>query len=916
LHRTVLTTALFVLTPLLGHASTGVAPESTCTTAPVTGFVRDTTAAIIPGATLTLDNNKPVISASDGAFRLPCFSPGQHHLHIEAASFATSDITLTAPLRQPELKVILQPSEVNTTVDVTAETDLVPSVNSSGPTETIAGTRLQSLADDPDDLLRELQQMAAADGGTPGNATIGIDGFSGNGEGGTTLPPKSSIAYIKVNPDLFSSEYRDPPFGGGEIQIYTKPGQPTFHGALFTTNSSSWMNARDPFSTGNAPIGKQRYGFEFSGPILKKGSDFSLNLEHRAINNLAAVNAFTADASGNPVAFSQTVPANQALWIGLARADWQLGSKNTVTGSFSSNDNHFTNLGVGGTTLPEAGFDEFRYEHIIHLTDLTTVSPKLMNELRVGIMLDGRTDTPNSSAPSISVSGAFTGGGATVGTKRLNEKYNTLDDDIILTTGNHLIKTGIQTEFLNQHKRLPINFNGTYTFGGTATQTALQQYASSLNGTATPTNFSDTEGNPEIDFVQIRIAAFFQDDWKIRPNLHLSYGLRYYGQDDPRLVHNYTPRVGLSWSPDKKATTTLHAHAGMFTGRITSGPWAQFLGQDGVERITSTVYSPSAYCPGGVSTGCNPFNNAVTLHTINTLQPNFPNTYYGLEEIGFSHTFPKSWTLSGSFDIAQFWHYARTENINSPTNGQPTGPRPSTPNLNILQLQGTGRGYGNVAFAGLEQHSIKRIQFFMGAVREDIIDDTGDSLFLTPQTTGVNTGEYARRPNNALWNVFGNFTLTLPAKIRLSSNFSASGGAPYNITTGNDNNGDGDFNDRPRYAPSGTPLCVVSPNSIPCAYNTHWGLLTNTGNYPTLARDKGVQPWTYYLDTNLARTFNLPHNVKSEHPQSLTANLRSSNILNHRNITAVGGVLGSPLFGVPYAADPGRRIEAGLRYTF
>jgi hypothetical protein len=906
--------AALALAPTCVRAETPTPPACQGTLA--SGFVRDSTAAIIPGASLTLDNNKPVTSASDGSFRLPCLTPGQHHLHIEAPSFATSDITLTAPLLQPELKIVLQPSEVDTTVDVTADTDTVPSVNASGPSETISGTRLQSLADDPDDLLRELQQMASAAGGSPGNATIGIDGFSGNGEGGTTLPPKSSIAYIKVNPDLFSSEYRDPPFGGGEIQIYTKPGQPTFHGALFTTNSSSWMNARDPFSTGNSPIGKQRYGFELSGPIRKQGSDFSLNLEHRAINNVAAVNAFIADASGNPVPFTQTVPANQALWVGLARADWQLGSKNTVTVSFNSYDNHFTNLGVGGTTIADAGYDEYRYEHTTHISDLTTISPKLMHELRIGIMLDGRIDTPNSSAPSLQVSGAFTGGGATVGTRHLNEKYNSLDDDIILTAGNHLLKVGVQSEFLDQHKRLPINFNGTYTFGGTGTQTSLQQYAASLTGNATATNFSDTEGNPQINFVQIRIATYVQDDWKVRPNLHLAYGLRYYGQDNPTLVRNVSPRLGISWSPDKKANTTLHAHAGMFSGRITSGPWAQFLEQDGTQRVTSTVYNPSAYCPAGVSTSCNPFNNATTLHTINTLQPNFPNISYAIEDIGFSHTFPLGWTLTGSFDLAQVWHDMRTENINSPLNGSPTGPRPGTPNLNILQLQGTGRGYGNVTFAGLEQHSLKRIQFFAGAVRVDIIDDTDDNIFATPQTTGVNTGEYARRNNNPLWNVFGNFTLTLPAKLKLSGNFNGEGAAAYNITTGNDNNGDGDFNDRPRYAPAGTPLCSVSPTSTPCAYNTQWGLLTNTGDGVTLNRNKGVLPWTYYLDTNLARTFNLTHNAKADHPQTLTVNVRSSNILNHTNVTAVGGVLGSPLFGVAYAADAGRRFEGGLRYTF
>jgi hypothetical protein len=39
-------------------------------------------------------------------------------------------------------------------------------------------------------------------------------------------------------------------------------------------------------------------------------------------------------------------------------------------------------------------------------------------------------------------------------------------------------------------------------------------------------------------------------------------------------------------------------------------------------------------------------------------------------------------------------------------------------------------------------------------------------------------------------------------------------------------------------------------------------------------------------------------------------------VLNHENVTAAGGVLGSPQFGIPYTADNGRRVEAGVHYAF
>jgi hypothetical protein len=913
--------AAAILAALTIPSASAQAPCPTLAGATLTGTVRDPTQALIPGATLTLDNKRTTTSGSDGQFRFPCVPDGPHHLAADAPGFAHRDLSLTTP-HTAQISFLLKPEDVQTSVEVDADEVTVPSPTSTGPSQTISGTRLQSLADDPDDLLRELQQMAAAAGGSPSNASISIDGFQGS-DSGTTLPPKSSIAYIKVNPDLFSSEYRNPPFGGGQVQIYTKPGQPTFHGALFLTNGSAWMNARDPFSPTSAPLGKQRYGFELNGPIRKKGSDFTVTLEHRSIDNFAVVNAITVNAAGTQSPIVQDVPDPQRLWVGTARIDWQLGPKNTFIASSTTNVNHLENVGVGGTSLAETGYNDGKYYTDIHLTDVTTISPKLMHEVRFGTQFDGETDTPNSTAPQIQVAGAFTGGGNALGNTRTREIYAEIDDDAILSTTNHLLKFGTQIEILRETPSLPTNFNGAYTFGGgvlpnNTTITGIQQYVLALNNQpgGAPTDFSNVTGNPNLTVHTIRAALFVQDSWKINQNLTFAYGLRYFNQNNPTILNNVMPRFGLSWSPDKKATWTFHAHAGLFNGRFLANNWAQIVRMDGVQRITSTVYNPSSYCSTGITPTCTPFANATAIQSIRTVQPNLSNLFYGIENLGFTHAFPHGWNLSADYYLTQMWHNTRTENINAPLNASPTGPRPGPANLDIFQMNNSGRGYGNVVFVGLEQHSIKRLQFFMGAVRVDIVDDADDSPFFTPQTTGVNAGEYARRDNNPLWNVFGNATLTLPKKIQLSANFNAQGLAPYNITTGFDNNGDGNFNDRPQYAPAGTPSCATVPAGTTCGYPTPWGLLVNSGGIGSLPRNKGTMPWTVYLDTNLQRAFKLTRNPKAEHQQVLTANIRSSNVLNHTNVTSVGSVLGSPLFGVPYAADNGRRIEAGLRYAF
>jgi len=884
--------------------------QTACRGTTLTGIVRDSTLAIIPGATLTLDGSQSETSGTDGQFRFLCVAGGPHRLSAATPGFANQDLSLTMPHTSP-LDLVLHPEEVQTEVEVTGDGAAGSSPASSGPTQTISGSRLQSLADDPDDLLRELQQLAGAAGGNPSNTTIAVDGFQDSSK----LPPKSSIAYIKVNPDQFSAEYREPPFDGGRVEVYTRPGQSAYHGALFATNGSPWENSRDPFSTSKASIGKQRYGFELTGPIRKKGSDFAMTLEHRSIDNYAVVNAITLDDTGNLINTVANVATPQRLWIGTARIDWQLSPKNTFIASYSANVNHLQNVGVGGTALAETGYNSSQYEHMLRLSNITTVSSHLMHEARLSLRWDGETDVPVSSAPQVQVAGAFTGGGTTFGPQRLREFNIEADDDAILTTKNHTLKFGTQFMVYDEHQQLTTNFNGTYTFGGgtapildgngnpipgqTKTITGLEQYRRALLGLpgGTATAFSNVAGVPTVDFTIVQDTSFIQDDWNVGRGVHIAAGLRYFLQNNPTVLNSITPRAGILWSPTKKGTWTLHAHVGMFSGRFNKGNQAEVQREDGVARITSTIYNPDYG---------DPFAGATPIHSIRQFSPHISNLTWAAENIGGTRALPHGWNLSADYYLGRIWNDTRSVNINSPLNGVPTGPRPGASNLNVLQMQNSGQGRVNATFVGIEQHTLKHVQLFFGGVRVNLIDDTDDSNFFTPQSSSSNVGEFAHRTNQPTWNLFGNGTITFPQKIQLSGNFHAGGNSHYNITTGFDNNGDGNFNDRPQYAVSGTSGAIATP----------YGLLVANGGTAIFPRNEGVMPWTFYLDTNLQRAFKVTRNAKAEHQQTLTVNLRSSNVLNHTNVTQVGGVLGSPLFGVPFAADNGRRVEVGLRYSF
>ena len=342
----------------------------TCTGETVTGVVRDSTAALLPGAKISLDGGTPHSAGADAHFSFLCVANGKHALTASSPGFAPTVLHVTVP-HAAEIAFQLVPStEASITVDADDADMQVPSPGGTNGLA-IAGKQLQSLADDPDDLLRELQQLAAASGGNPSGATISVDGFQDTAQ----LPPKDSIAYINVAPDMFSAEYREPPFGGGRVEVYTKPGAKAFHGSLFGTNSSSWMNARDPFTTTTGTVGKQRYGFDLSGPVRKAGSNFSLNLEHRSIDETVGVSAFTPGPNGAAVNTFDTVPIPQRLWVGQARVDWQLGPKNIAFVSFSANVNHLQNFGVGGQTLREAGYDSGQDDFTVRGSYLTSISP-------------------------------------------------------------------------------------------------------------------------------------------------------------------------------------------------------------------------------------------------------------------------------------------------------------------------------------------------------------------------------------------------------------------------------------------------------------------------------------------------------------------------------------------------------------
>jgi Carboxypeptidase regulatory-like domain len=163
----------------------------------IDGVITDPTGAVISGARVESSAGVTVLSDAAGRYLLACepgsavtitaeaagFARAIAHVHVRMGGFAHVDLRLSV-------------AAVKTDVVVDGDAGGVDGDAAAGST-VLTKEAIEQLSDDPDDLLRELQTMAAAGGGATGSAIVSVDGF----HNGSPLPPKGSIAKICINPD-------------------------------------------------------------------------------------------------------------------------------------------------------------------------------------------------------------------------------------------------------------------------------------------------------------------------------------------------------------------------------------------------------------------------------------------------------------------------------------------------------------------------------------------------------------------------------------------------------------------------------------------------------------------------------------------------------------------------------------------
>lgn len=875
------------------------------------GEVKDQRGAVIAGAEIILrgsDNEKErkIVSDAAGAFRFERLTKGVYVLRIAAEGFGAYEekVDLSQMEKPAPLSVVLYPT-IRADVEVKGDADIALDAERAAGTQVLGEKEINDLPDDPDQLKQQLQNLAAAGGGIPGQAVVSVDGFLT----GAGLPPKSSIRQIRINPNLYSAEYDTPPFQGGRIEVITKPGSGALNGSAFFNYNGTALNARDPFAIRRADTNTKRYGFNFGMPIIINRAGLFFDFERRDINEAAAVNAIILDENFQPSNFTVNAPAPRRLTIGAARADWQADQKNTFVFRFDFNQNKLAGQGIGGVNLPERGFDNFQTENSFRLTETAVLNPRTGNEFRAGLTFNRIEQRAASDAPAIIVAGSFSAGGANLQKLDRDERRLEITDYVTTDIKKHSLKFGVQIFNRRTSEIRAENTNGNFFFGGATleggTRSSLEQYRRArLNlPDGSPTRFSLTVGEPRVSINQWLFSLFAQDEWKLNPKVSLSLGMRYEAQTAPVDFLGFAPRLGVAYTPDKKQRWIFRARAGIFYDRINESLTLEADRLDGVKQRQIIVDAPAF--PNPFSAGA--INNAVP--TIRVIESNIKPPASLQMRLEIERQLPQGWKVSASYSLTSGWNALRSRNINAPfvsdLNPNPnTAPRPLGTLENILQFESSGKLRGRVFYAGVNQNTNKFFSLNAGYLFFDFTTDA-DNAFALPQSSYDFSGESARPFWQTRHRVFVSATANLFYKLRLSAQFNAASGTPYNITTGRDNNGDGNFNDRPGFSDGAqsilTSFGFLNPNVV-------------NGDFP---RNAGTNPATATLDLNLSRMFLVGSKNKSgESRFRLAINVRIANVLNRANLLGTIGVLSSPLFGQPTTANLARRIEFGLRFNF
>jgi len=984
--------------------SLGLVVLSQNSTGALSGVVRDQLGAAIVGATVVLtdagEHEKTTATNSAGVFSFTGLAPGRYTLRASAQGFAEAT---SVPLEigggeraafDFTLKVTIEEQRVT----VGADAPISIEANKNANQTVITGKDLDALPDDPDDLAAALRAIAGPQAG-PEGGQIFVDGFSG-----TRLPAKDSIREIRINQNPFAAENDQP---AARIDILTKPGTEKLRGGLFLNFNDESLNARNPLATNRPPYQLRQYGGNLSGPVNKGKASFYFDLERREQDDNQLVKARILDSSFRPVAVSEGVVVPTRFLSFSPRFDYALNERNTLVLRYSYFHSSGKNNGVAGFSLPERAYESAVYSHTLQLTETAVLNAATINETRFQFTYN-RSESVGTLAPvAVNVTGAFVGGSSQVGHFQRIEKRWELQNFTSHQRNQHALKIGGRLRGVNIDDVDPRNFGGTYSFTGgfvprldvnglpvpgadPVAIDSLERYRRTMvfqSQGKTPTEirelgggaaqFNISSGNPAASVSQIDLAIYAQDDWRMRPNLTLSYGLRYEHQTNIHSNLNFAPRLMMAWAPGaadsaRPPKMVIRVGGGVFYARFgeaqtllvnrfngentlqftlkedslyacvkfpNANPSAPcVLNQNGQLMLQDLSHSAADNALNAFSCAANPcpplLNSLTSSRLVQWRRPNDLRTpTFYMAGVLVERQLPHKVTAFAGLFLLRLVHATRALDLNAPlpnssTNFNPSGVRPLGNVGDVYQFDSGARLNQRIYLAGFNSRFNPRVSlFFNYSLSYGMSDADGPSFSANPYDFH---SEYGRSGIVIRHGMNTGGTISLPWwQLTLNPLVFASSGAPFNIITGADTNLDGQFTERPSFAPAGIPCAGPGkPANIICTRFGKFNLQPAPGE-TLIPRNYGNSPGYFSINLGISKVWmfgrigsgtgpaarpkdgaarqakkagpglpTISSTAGTSEPKrySMQFTINFQNLFNHSNLQPPGGNLSSPCF--------------------
>lgn len=263
---------------------------------------------------------------------------------------------------------------------------------------------------------------------------------------------------------------------------------------------------------------------------------------------------------------------------------------------------------------------EQSYRDVTGVADWVTIlgNGNKLNDFRFqyarrGLLYD-YSSGPGGSDPAINLTGyAYFGREPYSYIRRVEQRYQ-FTDNFSWTMGPHATKFGVDFNYIPTTATFTVNYGGVYDFGSfSAGNLGFPSSFPSLSpveayGAGLPADFVQGIGSPSDSFSNKPLGAYWQDSWRIRPNLTLNYGLRYDIEFPPKFAspdalalagynllglqkgiqtdtNNVQPRIGIAWDPKGDGKTVVRSSYGLFYDHPLLGLY--FLGDasDGSKSV-------------------------------------------------------------------------------------------------------------------------------------------------------------------------------------------------------------------------------------------------------------------------------------------------------------------------------------------